>query len=122
MQNLPGIRLKLRATTLEHRTVLLIHDLYAQAFRGDVEQNLILELLELRIVFDGFFNTGFQLLELFGLGAAEFLLRRFQVDDPLLGGQVTRLDLSLAARQIFAAAFEDTGTVAAARTASQRDF
>jgi hypothetical protein len=41
-----------RALPVEHRPVLGVHDLDAQAVRGDLEQDLVLELLQLRVFFD----------------------------------------------------------------------
>ena len=58
-QDVFEVGLQARTAKIEHRPVLGIHDLDAQAVLGDLEENLILELLQLGI----FLDLGLQLLQ-----------------------------------------------------------
>ena len=58
-QDVLEIGLQVGAAAGEHRPVLGIHDLNAQTVLGNLEEDLILELLELRILF----NLVLQLLQ-----------------------------------------------------------
>ena len=124
MQDVAGVAFQLGAAALEHGAVLFIHDLDAQAFGGEIEQDLALELLQLLVALDRSLDVLFQLAQLLDFflrfQAQKLLPRRFQVDDLLLRRQLALFHLPFAARQILAAALDDAGTVAAAAAAHQR--
>lgn len=56
MQYLSGIGLQGGAGHRKHRTVLLVDDLYPQSLAGDIQQQLLFELSQRGISFDGLFD------------------------------------------------------------------
>ncbi len=71
-QNVFEIWFETRAARVEHRPVFRIHDLDTQAVLSDLEQNLVLEFLQLRV----FLDLGLQFLE---QHLQTFLLHRFSL-------------------------------------------
>ena len=106
----------MRAAAIEHGTVLLVDDLDAQPFLGDVQHQLFLELLEQRVGVDGFFQLFLQTFKLdrppcrfeFGLGG-------LQIDGFFLGGLGRPfLTWPFLAGHIRAAALDHAGCIATA--------
>ncbi|EGF31988.1 hypothetical protein IMCC9480_3081 [Oxalobacteraceae bacterium IMCC9480] len=123
-QDLFGVRLQIGFGRRKHRPVLLVDDLDAQAFAGDVEQQLVLEFIERRVRFDHGFDFSLQGLELAGLGFFEGLfkvgLRGLDVVGFFRRDGFAALDLTILAGQVLATALDDAGAVAGTRTATHR--
>src|SRR5690606_33764798 len=78
-QHVAGIGLETRAAEIEHRPLFLVDDLDAQAQRGVVDQDLVLQLAEYRIDFFQFF------LQLLFQGFQAFLFELFIFAFDLVG-------------------------------------
>ncbi|AAW73940.1 hypothetical protein XOO0686 [Xanthomonas oryzae pv. oryzae KACC 10331] len=73
VQDRHRVRLELVAADVEHRAVLLVHDLDAQAIGREIQQQLILERLQRLALVDGLFQFLHQRFQaLFVLAAAVF--------------------------------------------------
>jgi hypothetical protein len=88
-QDHAGIGFDLRTGRIEHRPVLFVDDLDAQAFAGQVEQQLVLELLQGRIGVDHVFQFGLEPFQALAFHPLVFGLQLLQVD-----GLARRLDVA----------------------------
>src|SRR5476649_1114021 len=117
VQDVARVRLQLGLGQREHRAVLLVDDLDAQAFAGEVQQQLVLVLLEQRIGVDLGFDLFLQRLQTHGFFVFEGLLGGRQVIGPLDARVFGIAHLAVAPGQVLAAAGDHRRAVAAAGAA-----
>ena len=121
-QNDTGIGLDVGTGRIEHRPVLIVHDLDAQSLGRQVEQQLVLELAQSRTGVDQSFELALEALQLGLLDALEIGLQPLQVDGLLFRFDVTLLHLPVSRRQILSAARDHGRRVAGAGAAAQRNL
>ena len=106
-QDLAGVVLDLGTAGIEHRAVLRIDDLDLQAFVGDVQADLVLELPQGLAAGDQCLHPHLELAKTHLLLTRRFRLGRLQVVSLLLVRLVALLDLTGLARQVGATALQD---------------
>ena len=121
-QQLAHVGLHDGAAAREHRALIAVDDLDAQAVGRHVEPDLRLERRQLGAVGQLAFERVLETLQPLELGAALRRLEGLQVDGLAVRLVVARLHLATLAREIGAAALDDMRRVARAAAAHQRDL
>ncbi len=122
VQNFVSVRLQVRFSQGKHGPVLFVDDLDAQTLCRDINQQLVLELFQGRMVIDGLLDPLLQYFQTGSLDPPQLFFDGFEVVDFLGRWLRGTVDLPFLLGQIFATSLQHAGAVAASRPASHGDL